>query len=346
VNVTVATNVRLKALSVPRAGTQIYRQGFAAAGDGGGVLYTYSSTNCSLNSRAGDNGSQVAPKRGGGCWNLSPSGAPVDLRVWGVQFDGSTDNSTTLAAAFGWWGQGNHLLVPGTSSIAYFSTPISVTLPNAVITASIEGAGIDLSMLGYTGTTGSGITVNYSSQYNGTVWRDFTYCASQAGGQTGLTLKQNAVVSNPALSSPNAISITMRGCSGYDLGQYFSIGIFVNGVSNVAFEGFQAIGYTAGGPTNTYAVDLFASSSTIGVIYNFHNSGIMYYQYGIRARDFTQGITISQSNFTAVSTSIKATTNSGTDQLTIADSQFQCFNALIPADHRFRMCLFIIICSS
>jgi hypothetical protein len=62
-----ATNAALQAVPVGTY-TLVYRAGFTTAGDGGTMVYGFSSSPCSLNAGAGDNGSQVAPSVGVGCW--------------------------------------------------------------------------------------------------------------------------------------------------------------------------------------------------------------------------------------------------------------------------------------
>jgi hypothetical protein len=91
---TVPTNRALTAFS---GATAVYRQGFAAQGDGGAAHYLYSSAPCTLNSGAGDDGSQVqAP--GGACWvaDLPLDASPM---IWGCAGDGSTDDTTCVQKA-------------------------------------------------------------------------------------------------------------------------------------------------------------------------------------------------------------------------------------------------------
>lgn len=92
-----ATNAALQAI-VPISAGQVYvRDGFYAAGDGGGATYTGSLTNCTTP----DNGAQVQTS-GTGCW-LVATQHRYDARLWGVKADYNystgTDNTATLAAA-------------------------------------------------------------------------------------------------------------------------------------------------------------------------------------------------------------------------------------------------------
>jgi hypothetical protein len=94
-----SSNAALKALPAGRAaGTTVSRSGFTTAGDGGAANYTWSTSACSLNLGAGDNGSQVAPTTGVGCWLKSP-GEMTPL-IFGAKGDSSTDDSAAIAATF------------------------------------------------------------------------------------------------------------------------------------------------------------------------------------------------------------------------------------------------------
>lgn len=94
----VANNTALKALAAGKY-TTVLRAGFSTAGDGGGAVYNWSSTACSLNSGAGDNGSQVAPNSGTGCWILAP-GSLTNIQVWGAKADNTTDIGQFVQAAY------------------------------------------------------------------------------------------------------------------------------------------------------------------------------------------------------------------------------------------------------
>jgi hypothetical protein len=72
----------LKALA-PGQSKYVYRQGFTSLGDGGQSGYTWSPLPCPLGAAgAGDNGAQVKPTTGTGCW-LADLHYPLDPRLWG-----------------------------------------------------------------------------------------------------------------------------------------------------------------------------------------------------------------------------------------------------------------------
>jgi hypothetical protein len=96
---TATSNAALKAVTGMTAGTTVSRSGFTTAGDGGAAIYTWSPTSCSLNAGAGDNGSQVAPTVGTGCWLASFPPGGVSPQVWGAVGNGAADDTVNLQNA-------------------------------------------------------------------------------------------------------------------------------------------------------------------------------------------------------------------------------------------------------
>lgn len=96
-----ATNATLKALATASLTTnsRVTRDGFYAAGDGGMAFYTFSASPCTIGSGAGDNGSQVQPNSGTGCWIADFSVSMPTPKVWGAIGNGTTDDSAPVQAA-------------------------------------------------------------------------------------------------------------------------------------------------------------------------------------------------------------------------------------------------------
>lgn len=80
----VANNAALKALSTANVATVI-RDGFTTAGDAPAQLYIASNSACSLNSGAGDDGSQVQSANSK-CWLATFGPGGVDAREFGVSY--------------------------------------------------------------------------------------------------------------------------------------------------------------------------------------------------------------------------------------------------------------------
>jgi hypothetical protein len=76
----------------------VVRLGYAAAGDSPAVAYTPSTRPCSLNSGAGDGGSQI-PSADGKCWIWSPPSGGVSPTVFGAIGDGVRDDTAAVQAA-------------------------------------------------------------------------------------------------------------------------------------------------------------------------------------------------------------------------------------------------------
>lgn len=93
----VANNTALKALPSGLA-REVRRSGFAAAGDGGGADYLWSAAACT---GVGDNGSQVQPNSGVGCWLLNYTAAGTEAAVFGV-LPSLTDIGPSLQNAVNW----------------------------------------------------------------------------------------------------------------------------------------------------------------------------------------------------------------------------------------------------
>lgn len=124
----VATNAALKAYSVATilAGTTIERLGFITEGDGGALVYQFSSLACTLNGGAGDNGAQVAPTTGTGCWKADFSQIPANVKQWGALGNGTTDDTAALQAALSYTAGIMRLSGPA----GVFRSATGITLPD------------------------------------------------------------------------------------------------------------------------------------------------------------------------------------------------------------------------
>jgi len=140
----VATNTVLKALT-GGAYTRVYRDGFAAAGDGGAETYTWSASNCSISAGAGDNGYQVAPNSGGGCWVGDQPAGGLDARVWGLfTANAAGANNTAMQAAVTWACTNKQILrVFGSASPYLISSQISIGNGTSSAQSTLNNCRID-----------------------------------------------------------------------------------------------------------------------------------------------------------------------------------------------------------
>ena len=131
-----ATNAALKAMAAG-AFPVVYRAGYSAAGDGGAMTYVWSSSTCSLNSGAGDNGSQVAPNSGTGCW-LAAAPEPYSVLIFGADKTGASSSTAAVQAALGsgvtalYFPPGSYqvcgVVVPSTSHLVIYGNGVASQL--------------------------------------------------------------------------------------------------------------------------------------------------------------------------------------------------------------------------
>lgn len=252
------------------------------------------------------------------------------LEEFGGSPDGTTDNTTawnSMVAAIGTTSaSASVLLSPGTYS---FSSAIAATLAEGQ-SITMVGQGQDVTFLYF--PNNSGLTFTYSNQYCSVHVRDVSFTAGQPGtvGNAALTLLQTAEDLNPALTAPSDVSfVTFRGSDGYDATNYFSTGLLLQSVSNVNVlsstfvgVGYNGVGISLSGGTNNQCVQTNITTC------NFFGGSI-----NIAYGAWTQGVTVSQSNFTGsffgIQTYWTDTTAPNATQLTVTACQFNCGDVAI-----------------
>lgn len=93
-----ADNAALKAASTATYPDGVWRDSFSASAPAPALFYSASASACSLNSGAGDNGSQVQSSNGK-CWLANFGGGGADVREFGAVADGLTDDTSAINAA-------------------------------------------------------------------------------------------------------------------------------------------------------------------------------------------------------------------------------------------------------
>lgn len=171
----VANNAALQAV-IPTAAGQVYvRDGFYAAGDGGGATYTSAAGACS----AADNGAQVQPTGAAYCWTVQAQ-TQMDLRVWPVTANNAAvDSGPAIRAAAGYSAlAGVEILVP---AVAYYVNTLDSTglggivagaRPLTTTSASAVSGATTIQLTNITGiTTGShfGVQLTDGTVYNNVV---------------------------------------------------------------------------------------------------------------------------------------------------------------------------------
>ena len=133
----VSTNAALKDLKSTEF-TSAWRMGFSASDDSPRVIYTSTNAACSLNTGAGDDGSQVK-LADDNCAVAAMSSAQTSPLIWGVAPDG-TDHSTALQAAVNYVcakGGGELEFPVGTYQVHDINIPCAVRIAGVVRAATV-----------------------------------------------------------------------------------------------------------------------------------------------------------------------------------------------------------------
>jgi hypothetical protein len=206
------------------------------------------------------------------------------------------------------------------------SSAVSYSIPAGITGVTIKGQGQDLTTLNWPNASG-GLTINYNSLTSSAHIRDLSLTTSQVNSGTALTLALASSVANPADTAVSDIyRVAVHGADGWAASDYWSSGININNVSNVQLDNVAIFGASTSLGFGLSLVGL-PGSSTYGVQYNISKSTFQYLNVGLSYGSYVQGVTVDQTNFTGDNYGIFANSGlTGTlDQLTVANSQFNCF---------------------
>src|SRR5262249_20783883 len=148
----------------------VWRDDFASGNGAPPLFYRPNSTSCTINSGAGDDGSQV-PAAGGGCWNATFE-RDIDIREFGADSTGTNDSVPAVNAALALGSNHKIIFPPGTYLIGSTSTspyPL-VTGPigfHLWCTSASPCSNIEID--------GEGATITTSNSVNNSDWFGFAY---------------------------------------------------------------------------------------------------------------------------------------------------------------------------
>lgn len=179
----IANNYQLANLPNPNPGVVYTRLGYAQLGDAPAQDYTLQTGQCS----AADNGAQVQWVSQGvpqnGCFVAVIPSAGMDAREWGAKFNGSSDDTAGLQAAFNWLSatNGRQLIMP--QGTAVFKSDLTI---GAAQNYTLTGSGTGSTRLLYEGSSQSGNLVSFGT--HGTV-------------SSAVTIKDFWIASNTTMTS-------------------------------------------------------------------------------------------------------------------------------------------------
>ncbi len=251
------------------------------------------------------------------------TGICTDITAYGGS-PANPDNRAALAAALNASSDGGACVSfpPGQFT---FAGNFKFVLPNASASITLTGAGADVTQIYW--PAGGGLTIEYAGADNSVHLRNMSLTTGTVGVGSAVVLNQtngNVDAAHNALN--DFFDVTIRGADGYSQNDYWDRAVEINQISNVNLVGLVISG--PGGAaysTRGIGVVLEGSSNNPAVVFNVTGATFNYLSKGIVYGRQVQGLSVSQSNFVGGDYGIYVPPNiSGLDQLTVADSQFNC----------------------
>lgn len=279
---------------------------------------------------AADDGGSCIAASGGGYFIAQFPGNIADIREWGTVADNTTDNKIALQSALTWaTTNGGSLWVP--NGEFYASLGVTGTVP-ASTSIVIDGFG----KLRFGPSAGNGITLNVTGSQASVHIDDVTIITSGAGNGDAIHLHQTQANASPGYTAQSDISnVYILGDGAGTGGTYWANGVWVDSVSNIAFDNDYITGAFITSPTTQYAngngINLVGGGdgNHFGVVYNINGGAINVLDKAIIYGSWIQGVAITGGfNTTGTDYGVYiAASGIGQDQLSIGTSQFNCYTS-------------------
>lgn len=244
----------------------------------------------------------------------------LNIEAFGGLADGVSDNSPALDAALE--------VLPAGGGCIYsprgkrlFSRPVTYTFATANQSVTIAGDGQNNTEWFWPNT--DGLILIFKDSTTTFHARDMAFTTGQVSSQNGIKIMVPGMNPNGALGEYTDFTrVTFRGADGYAKNFGWKASLVLDNVSNVNVDGSSFIG--TGGSIGTGITTNGFSDDSLGVIYNIVKSSFVHLNIGINYGSYVQGMTIAQSNFTAVTNGVYIPLNALgiLSQLTITANQF------------------------
>ena len=252
-------------------------------------------------------------------WTTFNNKPYVDVRDYGYVADGSTNNYTAVVNAIA--------ALPATGGALYFppgigviSSTITVTCPvSGFYSISFIGAGADITTIQFNGC--DGIRINASDYPQSAHFRDMTITTNAVGSYSGVTLTNTVQLG--VFGQNDFTRVNFRGNSN-SLTNYWYRAIFINGMSNVNYDGILVYGNAAGtGGIGLYIQGYAAGTNKYTIVHNVDRCSFYNLGNGIVYGTYVQGVTITQTNIVNGQTGIYLESGAvGATQLTCSACNF------------------------
>ena len=243
-----------------------------------------------------------------------------NVKDYGAKGDGSTDDTSSINSALS-------AVIANGSGILYFpagkyiiTSSLSFAIASGTNSISWLGDGQDATVLHWP-NAGGGITANLSNQQHSVHFKGITFTTAQNNSGTAITVNQTSPLGYFAMNTFR--DLTFRGNT---VGtNYWKTCAYIYNTSGTTWDGITMYGNgaTATSGTGIHFAGAGGSSNNYSIYHNISKSTFNALTAGVLYDTYTQGVTISQSNFQNGYVGIWITSGcSGLAQLNVTDNQF------------------------
>lgn len=271
----VLTIAQLRALSKATY-SRAYVEGYYAPGDGGGGAYWLDAADTT----SADNGGTVIVATDNGRWKLSTQDV-VNLKQFGARFDGSTDDTPRIQAAFN-------------SGIKRLEMPAGAALitSNLVLPGthdfSLVGQGMSVSVLKFSGGGLTG-TLSVFTIPHSLLLQGFTLASNRAGG-TALTLTNGGTVLETNICIRDIEACGFRGI--HDPNTYWTNGIDITGLRWIRIDNIKLWGRSGNITSKSSQLALRIAANPNAALLSTIVTGVWigWWNQGVRLEGWIEGV--------------------------------------------------------
>ena len=201
-----------------------------------------------------------------------------------------------------------------------FNAQTTYSFANQLASISILGSGQDLTFLFFPSSS-NGVAIVAANTQNTFHIRDLSVITGATGsGGAGIVAQYG--LGNPINSISDITSVYVGGDT--RLTDYWTLGVAIQGWSNINFDRLVVIGAGTGGTGLGLGISLANHNSNVGVIYNITNCVFYLNTISLDINPNIQGVVVNNTNFTSMGTGIDVEAGGGTTggQLVVTNSQF------------------------
>lgn len=220
----------------------------------------------------------------------------VNIMAYGGNAGGSVSNNAAYTAALVAAGNA-HACVEFPAGSFNFASNANYTAATSTASVIVKGAGAGVTELLFPNAS-SGLLFAVIGSGNTVHVRDMSLRTGQAGGSNGIAIVNSGVQTGFAASDIQ--NVQFYGMDGYAATDFWTVGILADAFSNLNITNVGFVGHPSGTSGLGIAVDLQSTTAVVGAVYNITQLDVAYSNIAVQVNDHIQGVTLSNSNATAV----------------------------------------------